>query len=103
MDNKVNYKKLYSDFLMAHYPEKLEENSKLLSKKKIISLDIIEFDKLISKKKDLKENNRFKSYDKESICRIIEYQRKNGLNNSQLAKHFNLSRNTITRWKKNFL
>ncbi|WP_317048662.1 hypothetical protein [Chryseobacterium sp. KLBC 52] len=49
------------------------------------------------------ENQKFKSYDKQTIFEILEYQKKYKLNNSQLAKHFKLSRNTVTKWKRIFL
>mgnify|MGYP003457235156 CR=1 FL=1 len=33
---------------------------------------------------------------------LRKYQRDNNLNNSQTAKHFKMSRNTLYKWKKNF-
>jgi hypothetical protein len=34
---------------------------------------------------------------------MLDYQKKNKLTNSQLAKHFKLSRNTVTKWKRLFV
>ena len=49
------------------------------------------------------ENQKFKSYKRSDILKILDYQKKYKLNNSQLANHFNISRNTVTKWKKMFL
>ena len=49
------------------------------------------------------ESQKFKSYDRQTIFEILDYQKKYKLNNSQLARHFKLSRNTITKWKRIFL
>lgn len=47
-------------------------------------------------------SRRHHSYDLASIIDILEYQKKNQLNNIQLANHFKLSRNTVAKWKKSF-
>lgn len=33
---------------------------------------------------------------------MLDYQKGNGLNNTGLAKHFSLSRNSVAKWKKYF-
>lgn len=48
---------------------------------------------------NIKVNKSHRAYSKEAIYKILEYQKKNCLNNTQLAKHFKLSRNTVTKWK----
>ena len=40
---------------------------------------------------------------KTTILEILQYQKNNNLNNNQLADHFKLSRNTITKWKKIYI
>ncbi|NML69070.1 helix-turn-helix domain-containing protein [Chryseobacterium sp. RP-3-3] len=99
---KPNYRKIYEDLLMAKYPEKLYllENLQDLSS----SISIINIDESLSIK-DLQtniENQRSKAYDKESIQKILTFQKKEQLNNSQVAMRFNLSRNTVAKWKKIF-
>ncbi|WP_126651232.1 hypothetical protein [Chryseobacterium aureum] len=47
-------------------------------------------------------NQRYRSYDKASILEMLDYQTKNQLNNSEWARHFALSRNTVAKWKNNF-
>ncbi len=47
-------------------------------------------------------NQRLKSYDRSAILQMLEYQKKHGLNNIQLAKHFKISRNSVAKWKKMF-
>jgi len=100
-----NYKKIYSDIINKKYPFKMEKCSSLLSKKVLSVIDIVELNKRIfgtNLETTSKQNQRLRSYTQSDIMQILDYQKKNGLNNSQLSRHFNLSRNTISKWKKLF-
>ncbi|WP_294207242.1 helix-turn-helix domain-containing protein [uncultured Chryseobacterium sp.] len=101
-----NYKRIYMDMIAIKYPEKAPLCNHILNKKTMEIMDIILLDKIICGKKhetDLQFDQKLKSYDKKTIFEILDYQKKNRLNNSQLAKHFKLSRNTVAKWKKLFL
>jgi len=101
---QINYKKIYQDILEMKFPEKREQCFSLLNKKELSILDIINLNQKIFGKSDKQTdifNQRHKSYDKSAILKILEYQKVNNLNNTELAKHFKLSRNTISKWKKN--
>ncbi|KYH06602.1 transposase [Chryseobacterium cucumeris] len=103
---KPNYNKIYSDIIQLKFPDKLLVCQKLLDKKELSVLDVIELNRKLFETSDLsseKFNQKLRSYDRRSILRMLDYQRDNKLNNSQLATHFNLSRNTVTVWKKRFL
>ena len=101
-----DYKRIYSDMIELKYPEKKEICKHLLLKKTLSTFDIIEISKILFNKSSA-ENSEFNQmhryYNKSTIFQILEYQKKNKLNNSELAKHFKLSRNTVTKWKKQFL
>lgn len=104
---KPNYKKIYFDLINYKFPEKLEEYKEILSRKRELSvLDIIQLNEsifgIVSDGQE-RENQRYRSYDKSTIMEILEYQKKNFLNNTQLAMHFKLSRNTVAVWKKRFI
>ena len=45
---------------------------------------------------------KFRAYNKLTIMEILEYQKKNNINNTELSRYFKLSRNTIAKWKKCF-
>lgn len=97
-----DYKKIYWDLISEKFPLQLKDYQKFFDKKKLSCLDVIELNKKLFPDNDAKNfNQKHKSYDKESIVMMLKYQRDNKLNNSQLALHFNVSRNTITSWKKN--
>lgn len=96
-----DYKRIYQDIIEQKHPSKKEACKKLLSKKTLSRLDIITIDKMIFG--EVIENRKHRSYDKKAVFEILEYQKKNRLNNMQLARHFKLSRNTITKWKKTFI
>lgn len=101
-----DYLKIYRDMIRIKYPDKEAVCSKILDKSEIGFLDIIRLNTLIAGQPDRErsqENQKLKSYDKRTILQILDYQKKHRLNNTQLAGHFKLSRNTVTKWKKLFL
>ena len=101
----INYNKIYGDIIAKKYPQKKEECLTLLQKETLSAIDIIELNKRIFK--DNKEtehiNQKYRSYNKSDILKILDYQKKHKFNNSQLALHFKLSRNSVAKWKKMFL
>ncbi|WP_223558555.1 helix-turn-helix domain-containing protein [Chryseobacterium lathyri] len=100
-----NYKKLYTDIISHKNPEKWEECSFILAKEELTTLDIINLNEIIFNDAD-KEVTRFnqqhKSYDKNAIIDMLMHQQVNKLNNTQLATHFKLSRNSVAKWKKEY-
>lgn len=106
IQNTPDYKRIYSDMITIKYPEKKEICDKLLSKVNLSTLDIIEISQILfnkSSKENAGFNQKHRSYSKSTIIQILKYQQQNKLNNSQLARHFKLSRNTVTKWKNEFL
>ncbi|WP_419867928.1 helix-turn-helix domain-containing protein [Chryseobacterium sp. CT-SW4] len=103
MMKQPNYKKIYTDIINKKYPEKLTTCKTLLLKNKLSFLDVIKLNqKIFGNNETLSGNQRHRSYDVKTIFEILDYQKKHNLNNSQLAIHFKLSRNTVAKWKKNF-
>lgn len=100
-----NYKRIYEDLLDRKYPHKKEACKAVLAKEKLSSIDVFLLNNLIFDK-DIRDEHesdqKYRSYDKTSILKILQYQKKNKLNNTQLADHFGLSRNTVAKWKKMF-
>ena len=100
-----NYKRIYEDLIDRKYPHKKEVCKAFLAKEKLTSMDVFLLNDLIFGKetKDEHESDqKYRSYDKTSIIKILQYQKINKLNNTQLADHFGLSRNTVAKWKKMF-
>lgn len=98
-----NYKRIYTDLIKKKHPEKEISCKSILKKEKLSALDIIKVNQIIfgSTNKDAEaDNQKHRSYNKSAIVEILKYQKKNNLNNSQLAIHFKLSRNTVAKWKK---
>lgn len=95
-----DYKKIYSDIITRKYPEKRERCSYYLLKKELNSMDIIKLNDIIFENDDRQKHTPHRSYDMNTILEILNYQKKNNLNNSQIALHFKISRNTITKWKR---
>ncbi|WP_314244563.1 helix-turn-helix domain-containing protein [Empedobacter tilapiae] len=98
--NRIDYKKLYHDIIKDKYPSKEKYCKKIMSKKHLTIFDIMELNKKLFGYKNINENQKFRSYTREDILNILDYQKINKLNNTQLANHFKLSRNTISKWKK---
>lgn len=100
-----DYKTIYKDLIYKKYPEKINLFHLLFNKDFISSIEIVRLNKILfgyidSEAKEY--NKKLKSYDKRSILNILVFQKKNNLNNTQTAKHFTVSRNTIAKWRKIF-
>ncbi|SHF79519.1 transposase [Chryseobacterium sp. OV279] len=98
-----DYKRIYTDIIDEKYPEKRGICKNILNKKELSILDVLNLNTLIfsnAGKETLKSNQQLRSYDENTIREILQYQRKNNINNNQLALHFKLSRNSITKWKR---
>ncbi|WP_394660672.1 helix-turn-helix domain-containing protein [uncultured Chryseobacterium sp.] len=105
MRMKPDYRKIYRDMIRMKYPEKEELCRHILTKKNIEPLDIICLSTIIAgneNRERIRSNQKLKSYDKKTIFQILDYQKKYNLNNTELAKHFKLSRNSVAKWKKAF-
>lgn len=106
MNNPPYYKKIFNDILDSKYPEKKSKCQKLLDKESLTHLDVIILNKLIFGDKRSPEDDKFNQqhrfYSESAIIQMLNYQQVNKLSNSQLARHFKLSRNTVARWKKHF-
>ena len=99
--SRPDYKKIFSDILEKTYPEKKGLCETLLTKMQLSAIDIVEINQRIFGTEI--NNSKHRSYSKSDILKILDYQKIQKLNNSQLAEHFGLSRNTVTKWKKIFL
>lgn len=98
---RPDYQKIYFDYIQSKTPGKMKECEFFFQKKKVTSLDVIKINTIIfGYQKDSLKNRSFSVPD---IKYILAYQKKKKLNNKQLAAHFKLSRNTVTKWKKIFI
>ncbi|WP_223599818.1 helix-turn-helix domain-containing protein [Chryseobacterium sp. GVT01B] len=103
--SKPDYKKIFNDLLILKFPDKKEQCLPFLNKKELSRLEVIHLNKIIFGE-NISENlngRNHRSYDQSTIFKILDYQKKQNLNNIQTAKYFGLSRNTLARWKKIFL
>jgi len=106
MKNIPDYKRIYTDLINERYPDKKEACKNLLSKKNFSILDVITCSSILTDKKDKNTfvfNQKHRFFDQQSILEILNYQKKHGYNNAELARHFKLSRNTVANWKKKFI
>ncbi len=105
MSTSINYKKIYADMLHSKSLAKNKGFKEFFKKVELNALDVIELNEKLFGIKDKESeqfNQRHRFYNESAILEILDYQKKNGLNNLQLAKHFKLSRNTVSKWKKMF-
>ena len=99
-----NYHLIFEDILKIH-SKKRKLCQKILDKASLSCLDVIDLNQIIyeTPNKDVVNfNQKYRSYSKSDILYLLDYQKKHGLNNTQLANHFKLSRNTVSKWKKFF-
>ena len=103
--SRPDYNRIYNDMINIKLPHLKKEYSPVLSKKSLSALDVLDINrKLFGLSKDTEHfNQRHRAYNKSDIFAILSYQKKHRLTNSQVALHFKLSRNTVTKWRKIFL
>ncbi len=68
-------------------------------------MDILELNNRIfgTRDKDIRKmNQKLRSYNEADIQRILTYQKNHKMNNLEIAEHFGLSRNTMTKWRRMF-
>jgi hypothetical protein len=100
---KPNYNRIYQDLLQKQYPEKLEcpkireQLDKLDSTEEILKLN----EKLFKQSKETsKTNQQLKTYDKKTMMKFLNYQKKHDLSTSFMSRKYNISRTTFSKWKK---
>ena len=99
-----NYKNIYLDIISKKFPSKTDTYEKILSKKILSNYDVIVLNnELFSTAENQTENQKLKSYTKETILKILDYQKDKKLNITELARHFSISRNTIAKWRKIYI
>lgn len=104
--SKPNYKQIYTDMITIKHADKLKDCSAVLNKSELSIFDVINLQKKLFGPENNAighSNQLLKSYDKPTILKILEYQKKHEMNNAALSRHFMLSRNTVAKWKKLFL
>lgn len=98
-----NYVTIYRDLIKEKYPNKIKECEKILSKANLTALDVINIENIILQNRiKLQYNQKFRAYREHDILDILQYQKKHNLNNTMVARKFNLSRNTVAKWRKIF-
>lgn len=94
----IHYKKIFHDILDMKFPEKAELHRIVLERDINDFYDVLSLNKLIFGEEN--KDNKHKSYDPSTIKKVLNYQQENNLTNIETARRFNLSRNTVTAWKK---
>ena len=103
MINRPNYKKIFEDIIVEICPERKSEFTFYLDNDNFSIMEVIDINQKIFGSGDKETsyfNQRHRSYDSETILKILAYQKNKNLSNVQLANHFKLSRNTVSKWKK---
>ncbi|RKS95955.1 helix-turn-helix domain-containing protein [Chryseobacterium defluvii] len=102
---RPNYKKIFHDILKKEHPEKLKDPSikRLLSKLNTTE-DVLKLnEKIFKQSKEKQQNNqKLRTYDKQTILKLLHYQDKHGFSTSYMSKKYKISRTTITKWRRMF-
>lgn len=99
-----NYKVIFEDLAKERYkdlvPKYIQQRIESLNN----HLDVLELNKLIfNQNYSSKETAQMKAYDRASIEKVLQTQVKYNLSNREIATMFHLSRNTVAKWKKEYL
>ncbi len=91
--------------LKQDQPEKLKDPKiqTLLQNLKTTE-DVLNFNELVFKqsKESMKNNQKLKTYDKKTMLKLLQYQKKHGFSTSYMSKKYKISRTTLSKWKKTF-
>ncbi|WP_228410091.1 helix-turn-helix domain-containing protein [Chryseobacterium viscerum] len=87
--------------LRIEHPEKLKDPKiKELLEKLHSSEDVLKFnDKLF---KQSSENQKLKTYDRQTMLKLLQYQKKHGHSTSYMSRKYKISRTTLAKWKMMF-
>lgn len=101
-----DFQKIYSEIIKLYYPEKEKECEFYINRTEWSSLDVITVNNILFAQKSSKDvlafNQKHRAYDEKTIKKILQYQKDNKLNDSQVAIYFKMSRNTLLKWKRSF-
>lgn len=103
MKMKPNYSKIYHDLLLEEHPEKLKDvKIKDLLQNLNTSDEVIKFNEKLFKqsKESLENNQKLRTYDKETMLKVLMYQKQHGLSSNYMSKKHKMSRTTLAKWKK---
>lgn len=108
--NSINHKRLYMDFLMDC--DQLSEDIRLTLLNRIEQEEsnnipirtLLSINKVINDNlpisSSIKQVRQLKIYDEDYINYVFDHQKEYGLSDHETAIHFNISRNTIAKWRK---
>lgn len=100
---RPDYHKIFTDMIEEACPGKLSDYTDILGKESLSVQDVITLNARINRTADRAihtANQKHKAYSISDIREILNYGQKHKLNNTQLAAHFKMSRNTVGKWKK---
>jgi Transcriptional regulator containing PAS, AAA-type ATPase, and DNA-binding domains len=102
---RPNYTKIYQDMLKEKAPDKLKDPEIKRQLKKLNTTEnVLSFNEKVFKqsKESLLHNQKLKTYDKQTILKLLHYQEKHGFSTSHMSKKYKISRTTLTKWRKTF-
>ncbi len=87
--------------LRLEHPEKLKDPKiKELLEKLYTTEDVLKFnDRLF---KHSRENQKLKTYDKKTMLKLLQYQKKHSHSTSYMSRKYKISRTTLSKWKTMF-
>lgn len=86
-----------------NHPEKLECPKVKEQLERLDSTDeILKLNQSLFKqsKETVKNNQQLKTYDKKTMLKLLNYQKKHNLSTSFMCRKHNISRTTFSKWKK---
>lgn len=102
--HKPDFGKIFQEIAEKKNLPKAEQD-RIAEQKEWGSLEVIKTNEELfvkRNKENLKFNQQHKAYDKSSIRKLLDYQKRNQLNNSEMTRMFKLNRITLGKWQRCF-
>lgn len=100
-NNKPNYSLIFLDILESMFPDKCPEEIGVFEGKELSVEEVLLCNKKIFGHN--KGSGKYRSYDKSTIISILSKQKKHHYTNEKVSQMYNISRNSLAKWKKHFL
>ena len=100
-NSRPNYSLIFLDILEMMFPDRCPKEIGIFAGKELSTEEVLLYNKKLFGQNN--SSSKYRSYDKTTIISILSKQKKHHYTNEEVSKIYNVSRNSLAKWKKLFL